>query len=223
MEIREIVTKIKNFKNTIIDINEYLDPSSDQYLFSDESIIYSGSHIFLKSDEEKKRIAHNTLIKQIDQELNAIDIDLTELKILKPKEYELICKDLIPELLNNLKSKFIEIYIFGWPNIEKHILSDVSNSDNQEQDTKENDIILKTQKEKIRLAYELGLIDALITKFPDLNGNGLKISKALAPLLNIHHTSIQPIIRVLLTDDVEHKNYPKLSKSIKDFISSLEN
>jgi hypothetical protein len=195
---------------------------SEEYLFSDESIIYSDSHIFLKSEEEKERIAHKTLIKQIDQELNNIDIDLTELKIIKSKEYYVICDELIHNLLTYLRSNFSNEYPFGWPNIERHLVNNVVIAENIKEEIVENTITLKTQKDKIRLVFELGIIEALVTKFPDLKGNGHKISKVLANLLDLNYSSIQPIVRVLLNDTINDKNYPKITKSIKDYISSLE-
>jgi hypothetical protein len=83
------------------------------------------------------------------------------------------------------------------------------------------EIELTTQKEQIRLLYELGVIEFLQNKYPaTLNGNNNQISKLISQILRLEQTTIQPTVNALLNNNM-NKNYPKESKSIKAIIDKL--
>jgi hypothetical protein len=105
MELKELITKIKNFRKTIISVDEYMNPNSDNYLFESEYFEYKGSqgsYIFKKSDEEKRNFATSTMIKNIEYELNIIDIELLNLKIEDEEKYFKF-KDIICRLDNDIE------------------------------------------------------------------------------------------------------------------------
>jgi hypothetical protein len=84
------------------------------------------------------------------------------------------------------------------------------------------EIELKTQKEQIRLLYELGVIEFLQKKYPaTLKGNNNQIAHLIAQILKFEKTSIQPTVNALLNDNATNKNYPKDSVKTKAIIDKL--
>lgn len=218
MELRELIAKIKNFKNLIIGINDYTNPDSDHYLFEDEYFIYEGVHIFSKTDEEKVEFATTIMLDQINRELNIIDIELWELKIKKPNDYNIICNELIPDLISYLELFYSTFYPFGWE-IEKHNHQNfiTLNPDLEQNIQTENE--LTTQKDKVALLKELGIIDFLQDRYPYLKKNGQRTTKLLMQFLDIPYTSLQPIINELFNESTSNKNYPKLTPKVLSVVN----
>lgn len=93
------------------------------------------------------------------------------------------------------------------PPIEKDVIPDVN---------------VKTQKDQIRLLYDLGIIDFLVGKYPNsLKHSQNQVSKLISKIINVNNNSIQPTINALLSDTV-NKNYPKQTTSIKSIIDNLD-
>ena len=222
MELKELIDKIKNFRKTIISVDDYILPFSKHYLFENECIEYEGHYIFVNSDKEKKQWATKIMLNNIDYQLNIIDIELWDLKIKKPSEYNIICKELIPNLISTLNYRYLEYYPFGWE-IEKH---------NQSMELKEDsiekvelpEIELKKIKDKIAMLIELGIIEHLINKYPYLKANGLnalRLTKLLSPFLGIEVNSLKKIINSFVTDAKNSTDYPKITDKVKNVIDKL--
>lgn len=81
---------------------------------------------------------------------------------------------------------------------------------------------LKTQKDQIRLLYDLGVIDFLQNNYKStLKNNNNQTAHLLAQILKLSKGSIQPTINALLNDDPSSKNYPKESNETKGIIDKL--
>lgn len=219
MELKDLITKIKNFNNTIISEKEYMNPLSDNYLFTNEYTIYEGVEINKKSDDEKLNIAISTMLQQIKQELNIIDIELFDLRITKPTEYKIICVELIPDLISTLKQKYSKYSPFGWENIEKHYENKIVNINQDLEISTHNEIELVKQKDKVALINALGIIELLEKKYPYIKGNGQRTTKLLMQFLDIQESSLQPIINALLNNTTTNKNYPKLTQTVQSVIN----
>jgi len=84
------------------------------------------------------------------------------------------------------------------------------------------DVEIKTQKEQVRLLYDLGVIDFLKEKYPNtLRNSENQVSKLVSKIINANNSSIQPTVNALLSDTV-NKNYPKQTNSIKSIIDKLD-
>lgn len=84
-------------------------------------------------------------------------------------------------------------------------------------------IDIKTQKEQIRLLYELGIIDFLQSRYPaTLKVNNNQVADLLGKILKHKKVSIQPTVNALLTDNKNDKNYPKISTNIIAIIAKLD-
>jgi hypothetical protein len=81
---------------------------------------------------------------------------------------------------------------------------------------------LKTQKDQIRLLYDLGVIDFLRDRYKEtLSNNNNQTAHLLAQILKLSKSSIQPTVNALLNDDPKNKNYPKESNETKGIIDKL--
>jgi hypothetical protein len=94
--------------------------------------------------------------------------------------------------------------------------------------SEENQIIslpeleLSTQKDQIRLLYELGVIEFLQDKYEEsLKNNINQTAHLLAQILNLNRGSVQPTLNALLTDNSNNRNYPKKTNAIKAIIDKL--
>jgi hypothetical protein len=212
MELKELIVKIKNFQDIIIPESEYCWPLGDNYLFKE-------TFYDLFTYSEKQDIAISTMRKQIDKELNIIDIELFELKITKPSEYSIICNELIPDLILILKSKYSENYHLCWKKIEKYSEQKIItiNPDSEQNTQNENEIV--KQKDKVALLKELGILDLLQERYPYLKKNGQRTTKLLMEFLDIPYTSLQPIINALFNETTSNKNYPKLTPKVQNVIN----
>lgn len=84
------------------------------------------------------------------------------------------------------------------------------------------EIDLNTQKEQIRLLYDLGIIDFLVNKYPStLKNNNNQVSKLISKFLKIPETSTQPTINALLNDNSTSDKYPKETSNTKTIIATL--
>lgn len=115
------------------------------------------------------------------------------------KNYKMFLEQKIEELIEgNVKDKIVDRDKEDLPSVE-----------------------LKTQKEQIRLLYDLGIIDFLIKKYPNtLKNNNSQIAILISKVLKQNKTSIQPSLSALLNDTV-NKNYPKQTESIKSILDKL--
>jgi len=83
------------------------------------------------------------------------------------------------------------------------------------------EIDLTTQKEQIRLIYDLGIIDFLQKKYPKtLNNKKSQVAQLISKILKLKYGSVQPSINELLSDKVG-KNYPKETPKTKAIIDKL--
>ncbi len=110
-------------------------------------------------------------------------------------------------------------------NIYCNLISEIQGLTPQQtlEDTSNNlpEIELKTQKEQIRLLYDLGVIDFLQKEFEEtLKGNVYQTADLLAKILKLKQNSIQPTLNALLSDNV-NKNYPKETARTKAIIDQL--
>lgn len=81
---------------------------------------------------------------------------------------------------------------------------------------------LKTQKEQIRLLFDLGVIHFLADKYPArLKDNNNQMAELLGKILKLERSSIQPTINALLKDDASNKNYPMQSARTQVILSHL--
>jgi len=84
------------------------------------------------------------------------------------------------------------------------------------------DIDLTTQKEQIRLLYDLGVINFLVKKYPKtLKNNNSQFAILISKILKENNTSIQPSLSALLNDN-GNKNYPKETKRTKAIMDKLK-
>ena len=117
------------------------------------------------------------------------------------------------DVLENLKS--IEI-----PKLTVNIENDFSHK-TKEAEKELPEIELTTQKEQIRLLYDLGVIEFLQDKFKaTLENNSNQTAKLLSQILKLQQTSISPTISSLLNNNV-NKNYPKETQKTKLIIDTL--
>ena len=122
------------------------------------------------------------------------------------------CYDVYFKVLEDLNNAVIG-YSFVI-DFEPHI------SDNNKNDLP--DIELKTQKEQIRLLYELGIIDFLQNKYPNsLKNNNNQTADLISKFLKIDRSSVQPTLNALLIDSASNKNYPKITSSINSILAKL--
>jgi hypothetical protein len=158
----------------------------------------------------------------IDRQLNIIDIELWDLKIKNPSHYEIICKELIPDLLSTLNFRYSKYYPLGWWEIEKHNQSMELKEDSIEE-VELPEIELKRIKDKIAMLIELGIIDHLINKYPYVKGNALRLTKLLSPFLGIEVNSLKKIINAFVsgTGKIQSTNYPKITDKVKNEIDKL--
>jgi hypothetical protein len=85
------------------------------------------------------------------------------------------------------------------------------------------EIELKTQKEQIRLLYDLGVIDFLQSKFPSLKNNNQATAHLLSQILKMKpdNKSIQPNLNALLTENFASDKYISESANTKAIITRL--
>ena len=83
-----------------------------------------------------------------------------------------------------------------------------------------DEVVFKTNKEQIRLLYDLGVIKFLKDSYPSSMQSTNALAKLLASILRQQSTSIQPTLNALLSDSV-NKNYPKESSRTKSIIDQL--
>lgn len=178
--------------------------------------------------------------KQIDNKLLLLDIALTNLKI-ENEEYYYKLKDVLSELDNDIKKYYSQKEkIAPYPTlrpsiIKKHIIEmekfhyNIKSDEFKQNESIEkfpielieeeliDEIILKTQSDRVRLLLELGIIEFLEAKYPSLKENKQKMSFLLMQFLNIKYNSIQPLVNALnLKESTKEKptRKPKLTKEV---------
>ncbi len=108
--------------------------------------------------------------------------------------------------------------------LDKKLKDNIEVKPNDEVKTENTDlpeIELKTQKEQIRLLYDLGIIDFLQKEFEEtLKGNENQTASLIAKILKLKTTSIQPTLNALLSNNV-NKNYPSKTPTTKAIIDKL--
>ena len=112
----------------------------------------------------------------------------------------------------------------SWNEIKEYCLLEQGklNKTSEIETTDLPEIELTTQKEQIRLFYELGVIEFLQNKYPaTLKGNNNQISKLISQILKLEQPNIQPTVNALLTNTASNKNYPKETKKTKAIIDQL--
>lgn len=109
----------------------------------------------------------------------------------------------------------------GWVNEKKALMIQ---SIPKEIDTSNDlpEIDLSTQREQIRLLYELGVIDFLQSKFPaSLKDNNNQTAHLISQFLKLNRVSVQPTLNALLNDNSGDRNYPKKTKNVIAIIDQL--
>ena len=147
--------------------------------------------LYLNNDVVKIERIQNELRKIEERVNNTILLkdDLDEHNNIKCKRFCKETKELV-EWFNEIKGSLI-----------------ISKSSLNASDLPEID--LTTQKEQIRLIYDLGIIDFLQNKYPKtLNNNNSQVAHLVSKILKLKYISVQPSINELLSDKVG-KNYPK--------------
>lgn len=123
---------------------------------------------------------------------------------------------------NKLFLSWIEIKEFCIDELEK-LKANKEEIDNLSQDLPEID--LSTQKEQIRLLYDLGVIEYLQEKYPaTLKGNNSQMAHLISQILKLKRdttNSIQPNINALLNNNYGDK-YPKETTKTRSIIDTLD-
>lgn len=84
------------------------------------------------------------------------------------------------------------------------------------------EIELNTQQEQIRLLYDLGIINYLQNEFKaTLKGNNNQTALLISQILKLGHSSVQPTLNALLSDNKKNRNYPKITQRTKAIIELL--
>ncbi len=159
--------------------------------------------LYLNNDVVKIERIQNELRKIEERVNNTILLkdDLDEHNNIKCKRFCKETKELV-EWFNEIKGSLI-----------------ISKSSLNASDLPEID--LTTQKEQIRLIYDLGIIDFLQNKYPKtLNNNNSQVAHLVSKILKLKYISVQPSINELLSDKVG-KNYPKETSKTKAIIDKL--
>lgn len=152
-----------------------------------------------------------------------------EPEVIKSKTYD---TQLTNELMFNNGKSWGEVYnaweiVLNNVTVFKPLFDEVSLSFHQDIADQEEEIEippieLKTQKEQIRLLYELGVIDFLREKYPNkLNSSNNQIAVLLSQILKLERTSVQPTLNALLSNNSSNKNYPKETEKTKAIIRDL--
>jgi hypothetical protein len=82
------------------------------------------------------------------------------------------------------------------------------------------EIVLKSQKEKIRLLYDLGVIDFLQEKWPNALKNPNRVAQLIADMYGFQRRSIASSVRLLLKEE-QGDHYPAPTKRTKAIIAQL--
>ncbi len=167
--------------------------------------------------------SNGMLLNQIKEEYQFVGDKVNFLK----KKLNII-DDEISNLIRN-KNKELQkfnwsILFLAWNEIKEYCVLEQAQSNKtlEIQTTDLPEIELTTQKEQIRLLYELGVIEFLQNKYPaTLKGNNNQISKLISQILRLEQSSIQPTVNALLTDTASSRNYPKETKKTKAIIDQL--
>jgi hypothetical protein len=85
------------------------------------------------------------------------------------------------------------------------------------------EIELKTQKEQLRLLYDLGVIEFLQNKYPaSLKDVPNKVAILLSSILKLQRQNIQPTVNALLSGNANSKNYPCKTSRTNLIIKTLD-
>jgi len=200
---------------TQINIDEIYNKSYDSFLFANSDVVTIDGVPFLNKFERLKRM------KSSYQKVTTNDV----------KDGLIITEfDFITSELENSKfiycsyvkqKKQLELWI---KKLNEKLVQPII-TEPEKIDTSKDlpEIELTTQKEQIRLLYDLGVIEFLQNKYPaTLKDNNNQTSKLLSQILKEKHTSIQPTVNHLLNNNAGDKNYPKETIKTKSIIDLLK-
>lgn len=220
----------------VINLIQTLCDNSFHSAFFDQEIYSKFDNNEIDEDDLTRlmTLKRNELIKK---NLEYLDAALINLKIENEDKYYKL-KDIILELDSRIKliySEEVSSFPSPPPNtIKKHIkslndhqpflISGIEQSTNKDQkETPEDsdlpEIELKTIPERVRLLIELGVIDFLENKYPNLKGNKKKMTELLMQFMNVKYGSLQPIVNAKDYDDENHLKKPKLTKKVQNVIN----
>lgn len=119
----------------------------------------------------------------------------------------------------NVYKKAIDIYEDG---LKKFVAERNINTSNDEgtDETELPEIELKSQKEQIRLLYDLGVLDYLREKYPVALLSNSQLSQLVGQILKIKKVSAQPTVNALMNEQ-SGKNYASQTEKTKKIIAHL--
>jgi hypothetical protein len=177
-----------------------------------------------------EHISITKMYDQIEQKLKVIDVELTLMKMSNSSYYDFICKELLPNLTNNIQSKYS-----GYANvIPSQLVEHLSQNQNIDSSSKhtesksnqemveiESDKVKLQRKYKIRLMYELGLLEYLQNNFRQCKNNDSEIARILCLLIDeFKPSTIQPYINDVFKHGLSNTNDKDLD--IIDIVNRLK-
>jgi len=222
-----------------------LDPSKPTKYLDLMKVYYEGSYETF-TEQEQNVIIRRTKITINRSFFKIINLAFSEVKILLTSpNFELVANYFLKliedfillfsnESLPNGEKKNDELMnlnlkdLYGFNHYKSAVIALLGKEIKQEVESVklENlhlpDLELKTQKDQIRLLYDLGVISFLQNKYEaTLKNNNNQTAHLLAQILKLSKSSIQPTVNALLNDDPRSKNYPKESNETKAIIDKL--
>lgn len=158
------------------------------------TIIYHGSSSIYEADLEASENSPYGIIDEVQEKVNF--------------------NEQLSEKYNQTFSRIIEY-------LNKIIDSDIENLDIDEAN-RLPEIDLTSQKEQIRLMFDLGIIKHLQSEYPHLKSSNNLTSNLISKILKLKNSSIQPSINDLLNNNNVTKNYPKETLKTKAIIDKLK-
>jgi hypothetical protein len=225
---RHLIKRVSAFENG----KDYENISPFKYIF--KPFLMMLWYIFALGDPyDKKRFyeAKHKLIRLCDSvkiELSYYKVDTTKNSVIHNHIDELkkLTKNEVYAQINE-SSIYYDEFIFFNQLIEDYSSWYTENIIKKESvlKNKESEIIdfidLKTQKEQIRLLYDLGIIHFLKDKYPKSTKVDNALAGLIASILRVQKTSIYSSLSYLLKDDASNKNYPKQTERTKEIIRLL--
>lgn len=207
----EFTEKIKSNSSIFSPNDEVIAHKIANYVFrGKDSLEYGNSRGFQYLSKKKPKLNDN-LESEDDEEILILSDyrieDCGEKNGMEYKAWQII--------LDNIPV-FEPIFL----KIESQI--NVNNPSEENEITNLPELELSTQKDQIRLLYELGVIEFLQDKYEEsLKNNINQTAHLLAQILNLNRGSVQPTLNALLTDNSNNRNYPKKTNAIKAIIDKL--
>jgi len=87
------------------------------------------------------------------------------------------------------------------------------------------EIDLRTQREQIRLMYDLGLLHFLKQKYPNALRSNNKLAELIGKILKLERSTIVSTVNAIMNETTTDRNYPKQTantNSIIDYVNSYE-